>query len=305
MAADEAHGRGCPWNDNVGAAMAAWLAHLEGELRLAANSLDAYRRDLRAFLRFVAVHRAEAVDLATLERLTAADARAWLASRAAAYEKTSTARAAAAVRGFHRFLAERLGRENPRLMNLKSPRTKAAVPKALLHSQILRLLDDAGSGGSRDRALICLLYATGMRLGEALALNVGDWRRDGIIVRGKGGKQRLVPILPQAARAVEDYLAARESDPSQPLFLGVGGGRLRAGVVQRMMRKRRRRLNLPETASPHALRHSCATHLLGGGCDLRLIQELLGHSSLSTTQVYTQVDAARLLKVYRNAHPRA
>lgn len=309
-----------PYNQDVSGAITTWFAHLKGELRLSPNSVRAYRRDLRAFLAFIAVYKAQAVELALLEGLTAADGRAWLASRVASHQKTSTARAAAVVRSFYRFLGLRLKRENPRLMNLRSPTVKTAVPRALLHSQVFRLLDGiSGNNALRDKALLCLLYATGIRLGEALTLNIGDWQADTLTVLGKGGKQRSVPVLPQAAAAVAAYLATRVGGASggatgsasgsatddEPLFLGVGGGRLQAGVVQRMMRGLRRRLNLPETASPHALRHSVATHLLAEGCDLRLIQELLGHTSLSTTQIYTKVDVAQMMRVYKKSHPRA
>lgn len=292
-------------NPEVEATIQKWRERLKTELRLSANSLAAYRRDLGAFLRFIALHRARTVDMEVLQGLGAADGRAWLASRGDGYRRSSTARACSVVRSFYKFLAIAIGRENPPLMNLKSPSPKATLPKPLSHAQILRLLEGAAAKPG-DKALLCLLYASGIRLGEALALNVGDWRRDQITVNGKGGKQRRVPILPEAAKMIEAYLKDGNDPPAdRPLFLGAGGARLSPGVAQRMMRKLRHRLNLPESATPHALRHSFATQLLAGGCDLRLIQELLGHSSLSTTQVYTKVDVARMMDTYRKAHPRA
>jgi len=280
-----------------------WLEALKTERRLAPLTLEAYQRDLTMFLRFVTAHAGKQPTMTMLARLTAADSRAFLSHCfAKKYSKSSIARIASAVRSFYRHLASR-ELENPVFMTLQSPKVPKSVAKPLLFEQITKLLGDSNL---RNRALICLLYSSGMRLGEVLALNIEDWNGKSLIIKGKGNKQRLVPILPKAAEAVAEYLATRPArKSSEPLFLGKQGKCLSAGVAQRMMRTLRRRLNLPETASPHALRHSFATHLLSEGCDLRTIQELLGHSSLSTTQGYTKVDLAKMLKSYKQAHPRA
>lgn len=197
---------------------------------------------------------------------------------------------------------------------LRTPRLPHGIPKALAEDEAcdaIAAIEDADTApwvGKRDRAMFTLLYGCGLRIGEALSLDRHQAPRgDTMAVTGKGNKQRLVPVLPAVAEAIADYLAAcpHPLKPDDPLFVGVRGGRLQAGIVQRRMRDLRRELGLPETATPHALRHSFATHLLAGGGDLRTIQELLGHASLSTTQRYTAVDGGRLAAVYRDAHPRA
>ena len=281
-----------------------WLHRLETGKRLAPLTLKAYRSDITSFLAFITTHKGSEATVATLMSLAPADGRAYLAHCLSSnYNKASTARKASAVRGFFGFLALR-GNENSVFTNLQSPKVPKQVAKPLLVEQIFKLLAKANR---RDKALIGLLYSSGMRLGEALALNVSQWHRgEGLFIKGKGNKQRYIPVLPQTAKMVNEYLASRSHlKADQPLFVGKQGKRLNAGVAQRMMRALRRTLNLPETASPHALRHSFATHLLGEGCDLRTIQELLGHSSLSTTQGYTKVDLAKILRSYNQSHPRA
>jgi len=218
------------------------------------------------------------------------------------------------LRGFFRFL-DRTGRvHNAALSAVRSPRPPAPVPKPLAADEAMDTLETAAELqdepwlAARDTALFTLLYGCGLRLGEALALDRGDAPTGGAMtVTGKGRKQRVVPVLPVVASALAEYLALCpfRGGRDQPLFVGARGGRLNPGVVQRQMRRLRALLGLPATATPHALRHSFATHLLAGGGDLRTIQELLGHSSLSTTQRYTQVDAARLVSIYSDAHPRA
>jgi integrase/recombinase XerC len=294
-----------------------WLRH---ERRASAHTLAAYRRDLAGFLSFLSGHLGKPACLADLAGLTRADFRAWLAARSAsALQATSTARALSVVRNFFRFLARHGRVENAILGSVRTPRLPRAVPKALTADEAAEAVEAAGDEdgepwiAKRDTAILALLYGCGLRLGEALALNRRDAPRArggeiaSLVVMGKGRKQRAVPVLPAVAAAIADYLAACpfEGDGDTPLFRGARGARLSPRLVQLRLQGLRARLGLPDTATPHALRHSFATHLLAGGGDLRAIQELLGHASLSTTQRYTEVDTAALLAVYDKAHPRA
>ena len=297
-----------------------WLAR---ERRAAANTVEAYGRDLTDFLRFLAGHLGEEPGPAALGALRAADLRAFLAARASAGIGAATrARQLAAIRGFLRWLARAEGREPQALAAIRGPRLPPAVPRALTPEQALEAASGVGQvhdparaehpaeQAARDIALFTLLYGCGLRIAEALALDIRDAPLPGgeaaLRVTGKGGKPRLVPVLPAVRRAIADYLALRPGAPPEaPLFLGARGGRLDPAVAQKALRDWRRLAGLPEHATPHALRHSFATHLLGGGADLRAIQELLGHASLSTTQRYTAVDAAGLLATWKKAHPRA
>jgi len=299
----------------VAAAVDDWRAWLAHERRASAHTLDAYGRDMAAFLAFVAGHLGFPPGLRDLEGLNAADFRAWLARRAAdGLSRASTARAMSTVRGFFRFMDRRGRLHNPALAVVRTPRLARSVPKALEVADALETVEAVGDFSDRpwiarrDVAVLTLLYGCGLRIGEALALNRGQAPAgDTLRVTGKGNKQRLVPVLPIVREAVEAYLAACPYglEPDDPLFVGARGKRLSARVVQMQMQKVRLLLGLPETATPHALRHSFATHLLAGGGDLRTIQELLGHASLSTTQRYTDVDSVRLMAVYEKAHPRA
>jgi integrase/recombinase XerC len=297
------------------AAIADWQTWLADERRVSPHTLDAYSRDLAAFLTFLAEHLGGAAGLNDLGSLTARDVRAWLARRAGdGIGRTSTARAMSTLRNFFRFL-DRSGRvHNAAIAHIRAPRLPQSVPKALS-------VEDAGDAigavaelsesawiAKRDVALLTLLYGCGLRLGEALGLRLRDVPKgESMVVTGKGGKDRVVPVLPVVATAIADYVAAcpHPLRADGPLFVGARGGPLNPSVVQRQVRKLRAWLGLPDTATPHALRHSFATHLLAEGGDLRTIQELLGHASLSTTQRYTAVDIERLAKVYRDAHPRA
>jgi integrase/recombinase XerC len=262
------------------------------------------------------VHLGEPPDPARLIGLRAADFRAWLAHRhGRGLARSSTARALAALRSFYRYLDREHGRHNPAVKALRTPRLPRCLPRPLATGQAMALLDAVPAASKldwiakRDTAVLVLLYGAGLRIGEALALERAAAGPDpaglrSLLITGKGGKQRLVPVLPVIAAAIADYLAAcpyREA----ALFLGARGKRLQAPIVRRLMQDLRRRLGLPESATPHALRHSFATHLLAGGADLRTIQELLGHASLSTTQGYTGVDGERLMRLYHQAHPRA
>ncbi len=251
-----------------------------------------------------------------LGALRPADFRSWLAHRTMkGLAKTSTARAVSAVKSFFHYLDRQGVVSNPAAASMRAPKLPRQVPRPLTTddaTDVLALADDPDQPAwvrARDLALLILLYGGGLRIGEALGLDVETVRQSGEVMRitGKGNKERVVPLLPKVRDAIETYLAQRpDGSPGKaPLFIGVQGKRLNPGVAQRRFRNLRTMLGLPDTATPHALRHSYATHLLGGGADLRTIQELLGHASLSTTQRYTDVDAEALLEVYRNAHPRA
>ncbi len=296
-------------------ALAAWTAWLGHERRLSSRTLDGYRRDVDGFLRFVAGHRETRPDLALLETLEPLDFRAWLAGRTAdGLSRTSTARALSALRSLYRFLRRRDLIAGGGPGGLRTPKRPQAVPKPLTRADALDAVARIGDlqeddwQGRRDAAVLLLLYGCGLRIAEALGLRRAEAPRDGTLrVTGKGNKQRLVPLLPVVVEAVDAYLAAcpYPLSPEGPLFVGARGGALRPEIVQRQMRRLRVWLGLPDSATPHALRHSFATHLLAGGGDLRTIQELLGHASLSTTQRYTDVDAEALIRVYEAAHPRA
>jgi integrase/recombinase XerC len=297
--------------------IAAWQAWLAAERRASPHTVAAYGRDLAAFLDFLQEYRGETPNLAMLGSLAAVDFRAYLARRSAAeLKRTSTARALSVLRNLFRFLDRRGVLHNPALGALRTPRLPVSVPKPLSVEQAALSLDSIAEVatqpwlGLRDVAIVTLLYGCGLRLSEALGLTRREAPTEGggmLAVRGKGGKQRLVPVLPVVTEAIGVYLAAcpYALAPDGPLFVGARGGPLNPRLVQRQMEKLRGLLGLPDTATPHALRHSFATHLLAGGGDLRTIQELLGHASLSTTQRYTAVDTARLAAVYDKAHPRA
>ncbi len=298
-----------------------FLAYLRGERRYSARTVDAYERDVGAFLTFLTAHLGEPAKLTDLAGLHARDLRAYLAFRRQNHAPTgpsplshgSLARALAAIRSYFRYLERSHGVLNAQIARVCGPKTQRCAPRPVTEEAAKALLELASEGpiawvAARDAAVLSLLYGAGLRIGEALSLTGADAPlRDALRVQGKGDKQRLVPILPAVAEAVERYIAMApfQLDAKRPLFRGVKGGPLSARQVQRLMARLRATLGLPDTATPHALRHAFATHLLAGGADLRAIQELLGHSDLSTTQVYTQVDAERLLAVYDAAHPRS
>ena len=300
--------------DEARAEFLAWLAH---ERRASPLTVDAYGRDIAAFLGFLSHHLGGTADLVALGALRAADLRAWLAWEARAGAGNSTrARHLAAVRSFFRFLARRHGVANAQLALLSTPRAKPPLPHALTPPEALSVANDIGEASqtaftqARDTALFSLLYGSGLRIAEALGLNVADAPREGtdamLRVVGKGSKPRIVPVLPAVRAAVAAWLRHHPGagDPAAALFVGVRGERLNPGVAQRTMRVFRQQNGLPEHATPHSLRHSFATHLLAEGADLRTIQDLLGHASLSTTQRYTAVDTAQLMAVWRRTHPR-
>ncbi len=294
----------------------AFLAWLAGERRASPLTVAAYRRDVGFFLTFLTGHLGAEPALADLASLREADLRAWLAAEAADGRGNRTrSRHLSAVRSFYRYLARRHGCTNLAVHLVRSPKALPSVPRALPPTEARAVAEQIGDASetaavqARDVALFTLLYGCGLRIAEALCLNVGDVPRPGIPLRvtGKGNKQRLVPVLPAVTDGLKVWLRYHPEahDPAAPLFMGVQGGRLNAGIAQRTLRGFRRLAGLPEHATPHALRHSFATHLLAGGADLRSIQELLGHASLSTTQRYTAVDQAQLMAVWRATHPRA
>ena len=277
------------------------------------HTVTAYRADLVAFLQFIAAHWGEPVPPAALARLRQADMRAFAASeRGRGLGARSLARRMSGVRSFLRWISDREGLDLSAALSTRSPKYSRSLPRPLTPLQAQDTLDRVADHatpwvGAREVAVLTLLWGSGLRISEALALEGADWPfPEGLIIRGKGGRERQVPVLPVARDAIAAYLRlcpwGHRTDA--PLFRGIRGGRLTASAVEGAMRQARAAIGLPASATPHALRHSFATHLLSAGGDLRTIQELLGHASLSTTQVYTGVDDARLMAVYRAAHPR-
>jgi integrase/recombinase XerC len=305
---------------DVAAELARWLAHLGVERRMSAKTLEAYERDVRQFLTFLTKHLGDMPSLKDLAGLSPQDVRAFMAARrAGGASSRSLMRSMAGARSFARYL-ERNGKGKVgALAAVRAPKVAKTLPKPLHINAARQVTDAALRAGeerepwvlARDAAVLALLYGSGLRISEALGLKRGDvpapGRGDAITVTGKGNKQRMVPLLPQVSQSVADYVSICPHDlPADgPLFVGARGKALSPRIVQLAMERLRGALGLPDTATPHALRHSFATHLLARGGDLRAIQELLGHASLSTTQIYTAVDTDRLLEVYRSAHPRA
>lgn len=296
-------------SDDVAAARAAWLRALSSERQLSPNTVDAYERDTRQFLLFLAEHLGGPATLEVLGALRPADVRAFLAARRRDVGARSLSRALSAVRAMMGEFEERHGVNAAAVRAVEVKVGPRALPRPVPVAAARRMLDACNDWvAARDRAVIALLYGAGLRVGEATGLDAADIVPpvERLVVKGKGGKERVLPILPAVAEALETY---REKSPFDltrgPFFRGEKGGRLSPRIVQRAVANWRGALGLPASATPHALRHAFATHLLERGADLRTIQELLGHSSLATTEMYTEVDEARLLAVYRDAHPRA
>lgn len=298
-------------------ARASFLSWLALEKRASPLTVEAYGTDLASFLGFLTNHLGQEPDLAALSGVTQSDIRAWLASLANhGLVNASRARHLSAVRSLFRYLARQHGLENAAVKLVSTPRTRRPLPRALSPAVARDVTDDIGEMSdhaaiqARDTALFTLLYGCGLRIAEALSLNVRDAPKPvddyPLRVVGKGSKERIVPVLPVVRQAIDAWLCHHpRAEPDAPLFLGARGKRLDAAVAQRTLRLYRQQNGLPDHTTPHALRHSFATHLLAEGADLRSIQDLLGHASLSTTQRYTSVDQARLLEVWRKAHPRA
>jgi integrase/recombinase XerC len=292
-----------------------WLAQLEAVRGASPQTITAYRRDVAGYLGFLAGHLGGPVGRAALGRISVPDMRAWMArERGRGLGARSLSRALSAVKSFHAWLAETHGLECSAVVATRGPRTKPRLPRPVPEDAARRLIETvelqtlAPWTGARDVAVATLLYGCGLRISEALALRWGDAPLgDSLRIAGKGGRERLVPVLPAARDAVETYraLCPFEPGPEGPLFLAAKGGPLGQRHIQKVTAAARVQLGLPATATPHALRHSFATHLLAAGGDLRSIQELLGHASLSTTQVYTGIDEVRLMESYLAAHPKA
>ena len=307
----------------IASAEQAWRDWLKSERRLAGHTLIAYEHDVASFLAFFTTYLGGRPDFDALAKLKPAEFRAWLAERARlGLARSSTARAFSAVRSFFHFLDKRGLVHNASIGAIQTPRLPRSIPKALSERDMSQLLDSAEGAQPqraawidlRDTAVLVLLYGAGLRISEALSLTKGAAEsllggQDTLAITGKGDKTRLVPLLPVAIDAIRAYRDAcpfmPALGPADAFFVGARGAPLDPAIVQKRVRDLRRALGLPDSVTPHALRHSFATHLLSAGGDLRTIQELLGHASLSTTQRYTDVDSERLGAVYRAAHPRA
>ncbi len=301
---------------NTNEVLASFLDHLRGERRLADNTVQAYEHDLAMFLGFLAVHLERKLVLADLRTVSITDFRSYMASRRrgeGGLSASSLARNLSSIRMFFRYTARRWDIKNDAVNLIRGPRPQKRLPKPISVQASKDILNIDVSGelpwiAARDSAVLTLLYGAGLRISEALSLTGSDASLPSSLpITGKGGKTRMVPILPVIQSAITAYaqLCPHPLTDDTPLFRAVRGGPLRAETIQAKIRILRGALGLPDTTTPHALRHSFATHLLAGGGDLRTIQELLGHASLSTTQVYTDVDAASLIKTHNAAHPRA
>ncbi len=304
---------------DLAAALVRWRRHLAAERRLSEKTLDAYERDMRQFAAHLAARDGEPPGLGTLRRLRPAELRAFMAGRRGeGVGNRSLMRNLAGLRSALRFLEREGLADASALSAIRGPRIGKSLPKPVSSAAARRMTDPDLRAAEdretwvlvRDAAVIGLLYGCGLRISEALGLRAKDAPlpgRDTLVVLGKGGKTRMVPVLPQVADAVQDYvkMCPWPLEPDGPLFRGAKGGPLSPRIIQLAIERLRGALGLPDTATPHALRHSFATHLLARGGELRAIQELLGHASLSTTQIYTEVDTSRLLAAYKAAHPRA
>lgn len=296
-------------------ALADWLSGMKSLRGASEATLDAYRRDLTDFLSFMTEHLGGPQGLSGLGAIRTSDMRAWMArERSAGLGARSLARKLSAVKSFYRWLASREGYDVTPVLSAKAPKFQKSLPRPLAEDAARAMIDTVGSWderpwvAARDAAVLTLLYGCGLRISETLSLTVRDLPLgDTLRITGKGGKERIVPVIAPARAAVERYfeLLPYFSEPHQPLFRAIRGGGLSPRTVQKVVAQARMALGLPSSATPHAMRHSFATHLLSAGGDLRSIQDLLGHASLSTTQVYTAVDTARLMEVYDAAHPRA
>lgn len=292
-----------------------WQKNLELDRRLSPKTASSYLIDIKEFMHFLADYFGRKVEIADLKKMKVADFRAFLVWRTEQrVVRSSIARGMSTLRNFFKYGERENLFENSAIMSIRTGRGAKILPHPLSVADAGRFLEAVSEVVNdswqikRDKALYLLLYGCGLRIAEALSLNVGSipTGAEAFVIRGKGNKERLVPILPIVRRALTAYLKVHTTpEPNAPLFTGARGDRLNSGVVQRNVRAIRRYLNLPDTVTPHALRHSFATHLLQGGGDLRTVQELLGHASLSATQRYTEIDREQLIHVYEHAHPRA
>ncbi|WP_407926010.1 tyrosine recombinase XerC [Cochlodiniinecator piscidefendens] len=291
-----------------------WLLAQKALRDISNHTVSAYQTDVSGFLAFLAEHHGGAAGMAQLRSVSISDMRAWMANeRRRGVAARSLARALSAVKSFYRWLSDREQFDATAVLSIRAPKFQGKLPRPLQVDDAKALIDTVELQSTtnwvalRDVAVVTLLYGCGLRISEALGLTGADLPiGESLRITGKGNKTRIVPVIPQARQAVDRYVAAVPFDmtPDSRIFRGKRGGPLSPGVIQKAVAQARMQLGLPATATPHAMRHSFATHLLGAGGDLRTIQELLGHASLSTTQVYTEVDPARLMDVYNNAHPR-
>ena len=296
-------------------ALQAWLAHQSAIKGASETTVKAYQGDVIDFLAFITHHKGAPQGLGALSDLSVTDMRAWMAhTRGTGVAARSLARKLSAVKAFYKWLAEREGFEATAVLSTRAPKFQKKLPRPLAEDAARNLIDaielqsDKPWVAARDVAVVTLLWGCGLRISEALSLQGADVPLPPTLrIKGKGGKERIVPVLPAAQSAVADYvsLCPYPMETGAPLFRAVRGGALAPGAIQKVMARARMQLGLPASATPHAMRHSFATHLLNAGGDLRAIQELLGHASLSTTQAYTAVDTARLMEVYDRAHPKA
>jgi integrase/recombinase XerC len=305
-----------PMNNTAGFdLMERWLASASAVGGKAPKTINAYRQDVSSFLHFMSGHIGGATSKNMLARVDVKDMRSWMAhARRSGLSPRSLARALSAVKTYYRYLGQTIGTPTTAVLATRAPKFEKPLPRPVEQSSAKDLMrqvafqSETGWVGARDVAVVTLLYGCGLRISEALSLQFKDAPLPEVLkIAGKGGKERIVPVLPAARAAVDDYLKScpMAFEPNDPLFRGVRGGALNPRMIQKVMEQSRMQLGLPSTATPHAMRHSFATHLLEAGGDLRAIQELLGHSSLSTTQAYTAVDQRRLMEVYKRAHPKA
>ncbi|SEP81788.1 integrase/recombinase XerC [Loktanella sp. DSM 29012] len=296
-------------------ALAGWLDHCRALNGASENTITAYRGDVMGFLAFMQTHHGDQVGLGPIARITTGDMRAWMAhERGRGVGARSLARSLSAVKTFYRWLSDREGFEPTAVLSIRAPKFTKKLPRPLEIDAARAMIDRVECQATepwvaaRDVAVVTVLYGCGLRISEALGLTARALPLPDILrIKGKGGKERIVPVIPAARTAVDAYarLCPHDLTGNAPLFRGIRGGPLNPRAVQKVMELSRLQLGLPASATPHALRHSFATHLLTAGGDLRTIQELLGHASLSTTQAYTSVDSVRLMEVYDAAHPRA
>ena len=292
-----------------------WLDHQRALSGAAENTLKAYQTDVLGFLSFMTQHNGGAQGLAPIAKIGVRDMRSWMAhERGRGVGARSLARSLSAVKSFYRWLAEREDFEPTAVLSTRSPKFQKKLPRPLAEDAATAMIETVELQArepwvaARDSAVVTLLYGCGLRISEALGLKGADAPLPAVLrITGKGDKERIVPVIDAARDAVDAYLrmCPYPKEPGEPLFRAVRGGPLSPRAIQKVMAQTRMQLGLPATATPHAMRHSFATHLLAAGGDLRAIQELLGHASLSTTQAYTAVDAARLMEVYDKAHPKA
>lgn len=291
-----------------------WLKHLAAIDGVADNTVEAYRRDVLGYIAFISKHFGDATGLGPLKSVKIADMRAWMAhERGRGVSARSLARQLSAVKTFYRWLSERDGFEPTAVLATRAPKFQKKLPRPLAEDAAKAMIETVEAQSpktwiaARDMAVVTLLYGCGLRISEALGLKGKDAPLPDVLrIKGKGGKERVVPVIDAAKTAVARYVSALPytPEPDEALFKGARGGPLSPRIIAKAMETARHQLGLPATATPHAMRHSFATHLLEAGGDLRAIQELLGHASLSTTQAYTAVDTARLMQVYADAHPR-